>query len=257
MDIKSLKPSSAKLLLHLLVNGGSVEHLSSLMGLLGMDRKTLSVARKQLQDAQLIGEFFPKTVEQVAFALRNFSPVTVSSGENFPIADVEEFPSGEKFPIVHEEKFPSAEKLPTPEDLDEWLVDTPQSKCAAADRSGDRKQQLAALAFAFGEHFPGKPVPSPESLKRLLQLAENSAEDVDTYFARAVNRNPESPYSYVKAMMEREKVQTSAPTRQASDSEPLPNELPDPTPEQRAKWKRNDELLRKAGLIPLDGGDRW
>jgi hypothetical protein len=236
MDIREWRGSTAKLYLALLLSPGHHGTQALLMERMGTtDKATFQAARKQL--------------EEVGKAYREGHVVFLAAAENPTAPGVYSLPAEEKptrqtLPVVvnptEEEENPAA-----------FASDSPQTRCAEADRSGERSQQLDALAFAFGKRFPGKPVPSHDSLKRLLQLTGDSAEQVDEAFESASVRPIESPFSYVRAILERQKqaapvVAIGPPPRSDAD------DLPPATPEQLAKWRAADAKMKRLGLLPSE-----
>jgi hypothetical protein len=249
MDIKSLKPTSAKLLLHLLLENTSAEHLSGLAGALDMDRKTLMAARNQLKEAGIVGENFRITSPAAGWLLGKISPMALPTVENFPTM-MGIIPQGEeKFPTT-EEVFPTEEELPS---------DNPRTRCSQADRSGERTKQVEALHFSFGKRFPDKPQPNDESMRILLRLTGDSAEDVDEAFETAAVRPIESPWSYVRAMLARQKAAPKfAPVAIGPTSRSLdPDDLPPVDTETLAKMRAAGARMRQLGILPADGGDKW
>lgn len=239
MDIRGWRGGTAKLYLALLYSPGQCGSQAELMARMGTtDKHTFLAARRELEEvgkAHLDHGLITLTGVETTPAGMETIPVVVRAGVETTPVGVESTPPGM-------ESTPEAGVETTP---------SPRTRCAEADRSGERVQQLKALSFAFNQHFPATNMPSVESLKRLLQLSGNSAEVVDDAFERAAARKPEYPLSYVRSMLE--KAQPAAPSQPTATAE----DLPEPTAEDRARWKRAQEAMVRQGILPADGGDRW
>jgi hypothetical protein len=242
MDIREWKGSTAKLYLALLFSPGYCGSQAALMGAMGTsDKATYLAARRQL--------------EEVGIAYRE-EGMTYLRTEANPTYTYENHTSPTENPT-------SVAKNPTPEPEnpthEEETSDNPRTRCAQADRSGERTKQVEALHFSFGKRFPDKPQPNDESMRILLRLTGDSAEDVDEAFETAAVRPIESPWSYVRAMLARQKAAPKfAPAAIGPTSRSLdPDDLPPVDTETLAKMRAAGARMRQLGILPADGGDKW
>lgn len=118
-----------------------------------------------------------------------------------------------------------------------------------------RRAQTTYLQAAWGELFPKAPGLQAASAKRMLQLSEDSAEEVLDRLEAVQARNVQSPLAYVLRVMEREAAQRRRPPAPASPQvRPVDIGKPEREPDYylaapTEKTRRIEEKARALGLL--------